>query len=412
MSERRAAALAGLVIGIALLVVIWLTTPWTPLAGVLASDPSTDFTAAEIARQEAFRSEVLPWSTLSWVLSVLVPVVVGLSPLGGRIADWVRVRRWWLVVPLVVVAIGLAANLLTLLPGIMSERVLRRFGLSTQDWVSWTRDRVVGWLIGTVALVLLALLLVGLARRWRSWWWVPAGLAAAVLVVVVSFAYPILVEPRFNEFTAMPAGALRDDLMEMAAADGVPVRDVLVADASRRTTSLNAYVSGFGSTRRIVVYDTLLKLPPEQVRLVVAHELGHAKRDDVLHGTMVGALAALFAVVLLRLVVGSRLADPRRTALLLALIAVGTLVASPAQNLISRRIEARADVHSLDLTRDPNGFAEMQHQLAVTNLSGLDPAPWRYVMFASHPTSPQRIQLARIWGRQHGIDVPPLAASR
>ncbi len=412
MSERRVAALAGLVIGAALLVVIWVSTPWTPLDGVPASDLSTDFSAAEIARQEAFRSDLLPWSTLSWVLSVLVPVTIGFSPLGRRIAVWVRVRRWWLVVPLVVVVVGLATSLLTLVPDIMSERVLRRYGLSTQDWASWSRDRVVGWLIGTVALILLALLLVGLARRWRTWWWVPAALASAVLVVVVSFAYPILVEPRFNEFTAMPAGALRDDLIEMAAADGVPVRDVLVADASKRTTSLNAYVSGFGSTRRIVVYDTLLKLPPEQVRLVVAHELGHAKRDDVLYGTMVGALAAMFAVVLLRLLVGSRLADPRRTALLLALVAIGGVVAAPAQNLISRRIETRADVHSLDLTRDPNGFAEMQHQLAVTNLSGLDPATWRYLMFASHPTSPQRIQLARTWGRQHGIDVPPLAASR
>jgi STE24 endopeptidase len=158
------------------------------------------------------------------------------------------------------------------------------------------------------------------------------------------------------------------------------------------------------------VYDTLLRIPPEQVRLVVAHELGHAKRNDVLYGTMVGALAALFGVILLRLLIGSRLADPRNTALLLALIAVGTTVAAPAQNLISRRIETRADVHSLDLTRDPAGFAAMQHQLAVTNISALDPAPWRFAMFSSHPTPPQRIEVARTWGSQHGIAVPPLAS--
>ena len=134
--------------------------------------------------------------------------------------------------------------------------------------------------------------------------------------------------------------------MRLAADDGVPVRDVLVADASRRTTSLNAYVSGFGSTRRIVVYDTLLAAAPrEQVRLVVAHELGHAAEDDVLHGTLVGALAPLSRSSLLRLAGGSRLADPRRVTTLLALIAVAAaLVASPVQNLVCRRIEARADV--------------------------------------------------------------------
>jgi len=410
MSERRIAALAGVVVGAALLLVVVVTTPWMPLDGVPASDPATDFTAADIARQDAFRADVLPWSTLSWALSVLVPVVIGFSSLGRRLAEALRVRRWYLLVPLVVVVIALAGSLLTLPSGIVTERALRRWGLSTQDWGSWARDRAVGWVIGTAALVLLALLLVGMARRWRTWWWVPAALSAAVLVVVVSFAYPVLVEPRFNEFTSMPAGALRDDLMELAAADGVPVQDVLVADASRRTTSLNAYVSGFGSTRRIVVYDTLLRIPPEQVRLVVAHELGHAKRNDVLHGTMVGALAALFGVILLRLLIGSRLADPRNTALLLALIAIGTTVVAPAQNLISRRIETRADVHSLDLTRDPAVFAAMQHQLAVTNISALDPAPWRFAMFSSHPTPPQRIEVARTWGSQHGIAVPPLAS--
>src|SRR4029077_12310053 len=106
------------------------------------------------------------------------------------------------------------------------------------------------------------------------WWWSIGAVLGATLVVVLSFAYPIVVEPVFNSFTPMPAGELRTSLLTMAARDGVPVRDVLVADASRRTNSLNAYVSGFGATRRIVVYDTLLKdATPDEVRLIVAHEL-------------------------------------------------------------------------------------------------------------------------------------------
>ncbi len=408
MTERRTATVAAVVLGAALLAVVLVTTPWTPLAGVPASSPATDFTAAEIARQQSFRADVLPWTTLSWALSLLVPMVVGFSPLGRRLADALRIRRWYVVVPLVVVVVGLAGNLLTLAPGIVAERALRRWGLSTQDWASWARDRAVGWAIGTVALVLLALLLVGFSRRWPRWWWAPAGVVAATLVVAISFAYPVLVEPRFNAFTPMPAGALRTDLLRMAAADGEPVRDVLVADASRRTTSLNAYVSGFGSTRRIVVYDTLLRKSPADVRLVVAHELGHAKHADVLRGTLVGAVAALFGVVLLRLLVGS-LADPRRTAFLLALITAGTAIATPAQNLISRRVETRADLHALDLTRDPAAFAATERALALTNISSLDPAPWRFAVFATHPTPPQRIELARTWGARNGQVLPPLA---
>jgi Zn-dependent protease with chaperone function len=409
VTERRTAWVATVLLGAGLLVLVLIGTPWTPLSGVPASSPGTDFTAGEVARVNAYRADVLAWSTLAWVLSILVPVAIGFSPLGRRLASRLRVRRWYLLVPLVVIAVALAGNLLTLPSGIVVERADRRFGLSTQNWGGWARDRAVGWALGTLALVALALLLVGFARRWRTWWWVPAGVVAATLVLGVSFAYPVLVEPRFNSFTPMQAGALRNDLLQLARHDGIPVKDVLVADASRRTTSLNAYVSGFGSTRRIVVYDTLLKAGPENVRLVVAHELGHAKRNDVLHGTLLGALAAAFAVVLLRLLVGSRLADPRRTALLLALIAVGTTVAAPAEMLVSRRIETRADVHALTLTGDPVGFARMQHDLAVTNIAALDPAPWRFAMFASHPTPPQRIEAARAWGSQHGIVVPPLA---
>jgi STE24 endopeptidase len=405
----RAARWAGLGLGVALAGLIGWTTPWNPLAGVGRSDPALDFSTAEIARQQAFRAELLPWSTTAWALALLVPLAIGFSPLGRRLYAGLRVRRWLLAVPLTVIAVRLLGTLVTAPADVVAERALRRWGLSTQDWGSWLRDRAVGWLIGTIAMVLVVVGLMAFARRWRRWW-APAGAGAALLVIGVSFAYPVLIEPRFNDFTPMAAGAQRDDLIRMAAEDGVPVRDVLVADASRRTTALNAYVSGFGSTRRIVVYDTLLNTaPPEQVRLVVAHELGHAAEDDVLHGTLIGALAAAFAVVVLRLVAGARIADPRSAATVLALVAVGTTVASPVQNLVSRRIETRADVHSLNLTEDPETFARMQHRLSVTNLSGLEPSSWRFVMFASHPTPPQRLAVARAWAEQHGTDLPPLA---
>jgi STE24 endopeptidase len=190
------------------------------------------------------------------------------------------------------------------------------------------------------------------------------------------------------------------------------VKDVLVADASRRTTSLNAYVSGFGSTRRIVVYDTLIaKATPAEVELIVAHELGHAKRQDVLHGTLLGALGGAAGVCAMALLLSwtpvlqragaSSPGDPRVIPLLLFLVALSTLLFAPATNLMSRRIEARADVHSLDVTRDVPTFIESEQRLARTNLSDLEPNAFLYAMFATHPSSPQRIALAREWARLH-----------
>ncbi|MGW6283220.1 M48 family metalloprotease [Kribbella sp. NPDC055071] len=396
-----------------LIVVIVTSTPWS-LIGLPTPNPALDFTTAEIARQNAFRHELLPWSTTSWVLSVVVPLVIGFSSLGRRLYDALRIRKlWYVAVPLLVVGLGILTSLITAPSDVMAERVTRKYGLSVEDWSLWTRDRVMNLALTSLALAVIALVLIGFAKRWGKGWWLPAASAAALLVFGVSFAYPVLVEPRFNQFTSMPAGAQRTEFMKLAATDGVPVEDVLVADASKRTTALNAYVSGFGSTRRLVVYDTLLRdAPPAQVRLVVAHELGHAAEDDVLHGTLIGVLGVAFGVTLLSLLLGSRMSDPRRTALLLALMVAGTTVASPVQNFVSRRIEARADLHSLRLTNDPQDFVALQHDLAVTNISGLDPSWWRYWLFATHPTPPERIAMGRAWASEHHTTVPPLAPQR
>ncbi|MFK4085923.1 M48 family metallopeptidase [Kribbella sp. NPDC020789] len=395
--RERTPRIAALVLGLALVAVIVTTTPWH-LIELPTPNPALDFTPAEIARQQSFRSELLPWSTTSWVLSVAVPLVIGFSPLGRRLYDALHINRWYVAVPLLIAGLGLLTSVITLPTDIMAERVTRKYGLSVQGWGLWARDRAVNWLLVALAIAVIAVCLIGLAKRRPRTWWLPAAIITALLVLGISFAYPVLVEPRFNNFTSMPAGAQRDDFLRLAAADGVPVKDVLVADASRRTTALNAYVSGFGSTRRLVVYDTLLQqTPPAQTRLVVAHELGHAAEDDVLHGTLIGVLGAAFGVVLLGALLGARMADPRRTAALLALIAVGTTLSAPVQNLVSRRIEARADYHSLRLTNDPQNFIAMQHDLAVTNISGLKPSRWRYWMFASHPTAPERIAMGRAW---------------
>jgi STE24 endopeptidase len=231
-------------------------------------------------------------------------------------------------------------------------------------------------------------------------------------VVLGSFLYPLVVEPAFNRFTPLEQGQLRTDLLAMADRDGVPVKDVLVADASRRTTALNAYVSGFGSTRRIVVYDTLLReASTREVELVVAHELGHAKRQDVLHGTVIGAFGGAAAIAglylllewgpLLRRVGASSAGDPRVLPLVLFLGALLPLLLSPLTNLVSRHVEARADVHSLEVTGDVQTFVTSEQRLSTTNLSDLDPGPLVYALFFTHPSGPERIALAREWQRLH-----------
>jgi STE24 endopeptidase len=262
--------------------------------------------------------------------------------------------------------------------------------------------------ISAALTALVLLVFISIARRAPRTWWIWSGVTAAGFVIVGSFLYPVVIEPAFNRFEPLAVSRLRSDLLELAEKNGTPVQDVLVSDASRRTTGLNAYVSGFGSTRRIVLYDTLLdRLPDDQIESIVAHELGHVAADDVLTGTLIGALGAaagtallgwlLSMTPLLRRAGAHAPGDPRVLPLLLFLLTLGSLLATPAQNLVSRHIEARADLFALDLTRDPDAFISMQRRLAEANLSDPDPpAAWQW-FFGSHPTAAQRVAFAHDW---------------
>ena len=424
MAARTALLVTSAVLLAALVVVLAVTTPWRPLPAegrAASADVTRDFTADEIAREEAYHSAVRPPAYASLLVGLGVALLLGLSPLGSRLVAAAAAAfggGWGWRVLLGAIALTAVGRLAALPLDAWTESVRRRYGLSTRTWLGWLADVGKSYGVGLV-LTLIVLFGIVLLVRWAGpWWWTWGAAAGALLVVVVSFAYPVVVEPVFNRFTSLPSGELRTSLLQMAESDGVPARDVLVADASRRTSAVNAYVSGFGATRRIVVYDTLLdRASPDEVRLVVAHELGHARNRDVLWGTLMGALGVAVAVcalawalrwgALLRRAGVDGPGDPRVIALLLAVVAVLVAVSGPVQALVSRRIEARADVHALDLTRDPAAFAQMQRRLAVSNLSDLDPSPLVFGLFSTHPTAPQRIRLARDWARLHGLPEPP-----
>lgn len=392
------------------LLVIALTVPFPALPAHAHVDLARDFTSADLARENAFHSAVRPWAYSSLFVGLLLAGLLGLTRWGGRLVG--GVPGHWTVKALAGTALLLALGQLVTLPfDAKTESGLRRYGLSTQTWASWTDDRLRGLAVQVVLTGLAVIVVLALVRRLPTSWWAAGALAAALLTLGGSYVYPVLVEPVFNRFTPMADSPLRTDLLALAARDDVHVKDVLVADASRRTTALNAYVSGFGNSRRIVVYDTLLReASDKEVELVVAHELGHAKRQDVLVGTVIGALLAAAGVCGLFVLLGSSRVlarvgasgpgDPRVLPLVLFLAVFVPLLLAPFTNLVARHVEARADVHSLELTGDVPTFVTTEQRLARTNLSDLDPNPFVYGFFFTHPTGPERIALARAWEQQ------------
>jgi STE24 endopeptidase len=367
-----------------------------------------DFSAEEIARGRALRRAQWPPLLAARGTSLTLHFALGLTPAGaGLVTALARPfgGAWWAQVLLGGLALLLAQRAVAL-PFTARVRVVRaRFGLVTQSWLAWGIDMLRALLL-TAPLALGALFGVYTLASATAWWWAWTAGAAALAVIVLSWLAPLVLEPVFNRFTPMDAGPLREALLALAERDRIAVRDVLVADASRRTTALNAYVSGLGRTRRIVIYDTLLATAePREIELVTAHELGHVKHHDVSRSTALGALSAATGVCLIALALhwqplldasgAPRFTDPRSMALLAAVTTLLSALVAPSGCALSRRIERRADRYALELTRDPGQFIRMQRRLTAVNVLDPDPPRLLHALFGTHPTPVQRIAAAR-----------------
>jgi STE24 endopeptidase len=382
-----------------------------------AADPLEAFTEDEVRACVAYAKPRQRWGLASYGVDLAVLAVLALTGPGravvraaaGLAGAWTPGRVALATVAVLAVRAGVG------LP--FSVRAFRqdaRAGLATQGLGGFLRDWAKSRGVGLVLTVLPLSALV-LGARWQPPGWpLVAAAAAACLVVALAVAGPVLIEPLFNRFSSLEPGPLRARLLALAETMRVPVRDVLVADASRRTTRVNAYVSGLGRTRRVVVYDTLLAgsaSATDEVVLVVAHELAHVRHRDVLWGTVgaaaLAAVSVLAAVALFdlgpvqRALGVSGLGDPLAAPGLLLLAALGGLVAAPVASAISRWAEARADWVSLEVTRDPITAVAVERRLALENRADLRPNRLLMVMFASHPSTMARIAQAWLWAERH-----------
>jgi STE24 endopeptidase len=287
----------------------------------------------------------------------------------------------------------------------VSEQRSRDYGLSTQKWGPWAGDVAKATGIGTLFAAGGATVGIALMRRFPRGWWIPGSAAIVGFSTLMVFLAPVVIDPLFNKFERLPDGQLRSEVMDLARRADVDVGEVYRVDASRRTTATNAYVWGIGGTKRVVIYDTLIRdYPDDQVRSVVAHELSHVVHKDVPRGLLWLAIVAPAGTFLVkelaeRLNRGRPLAAPAGLpALALSAALVGAVLGT-ASNSLSRRVEARADTFALDLTRDPAAFIGLSRSLAVTNLA--DPTTPRiyHVLLGTHPTTMLRIGAALQWAR-------------
>jgi STE24 endopeptidase len=299
---------------------------------------------------------------------------------------------------LIAAGTGAAMTAARLPVSVIARRRAMAVGLDTQSWSGWAGDTAKALAIGSVLTTAAGGGLTALMRRYPRQWWAPAAGGSVVLTGLFGTLAPVLLEPLFNDFTPLPDGPARSDVLELAEAAGVKVGEVFDVDASRRTTGANAYVNGLGPTKRVVLFDTLLdRYTRDEVRVVVAHELSHVRHRDIVRAFCLAAVTApgtALAIQRLSQLLSQRNGGPEAIP---ALGLAAALVSAPMSILtarLSRALERRADAEALSLSGAPEAFISMMRALALQNVTDLEPPRWARLLLASHPPTLERIGAA------------------
>lgn len=411
MSAGRAFLIVALIaLGGAGLVALVSRTPADVRAaapGPEARDPALggSFTDDQVARHGAYRLPQYVAFAVAIALEVVVLIVLARGPFGRMVASvrglpGGRLVHAALLGLLVALILWAAALPLAFVRGYMIEKA---WGLSTQDALGWFTDSLRGVLIGGVMAGVAASVFFFVVARMPRTWWVAGWIAFTGLTALLVFVYPVAIAPLFNRFTPVEDASLRSDIVQLADRAGVSVDEVLVADASRRTTAENAYVGGLGATKRVVLYDTLLEGGQNKEALfVVAHELGHESENHVPKGIVVASVGLLLGFGVLAWLAGrewflswagaSGIADLRALPVLLIYLTVAGLLVLPVENAVSRSFERRADEVAVALTDDPASGIRSFRRLAFANLADLRPPRVAEVLLFTHPSIPSRIE--------------------
>jgi len=350
------------------------------------------------------------------VATFVVLALLVVTPLSKAVRAAIedRATNQWLVVLVYVLIFGLVSEIVTFPLGVYSGWHLpRRYGLSHQSFASWLADLAKGSVIGgALGLGMVELLYWGL-RRLPDWWWLAGGAVYLLFSVVLSNLAPVLIMPLFNKFTPIADAPLRERMLRLAERAGTRVRGVFTMDFSRRTSAANAFVTGIGSTRRIVLGDTLIaNYTPEEVEVVMAHELGHHVHGDIWRGMAFDTVVTLIGLFIANLLLhagadafGYRSMSDVAAFPLFALILSGFgLVTMPLTNAYSRARERAADAYALTLTENAPAFVTAMQRLANQNLAEMEPPRWVVLLFYSHPPLAERVRQGESFTRAHYVE--------
>lgn len=342
-------------------------------------------------------------------LNIVVPLVFllagGSEAIRNLVEGWTSTPAFIVLLYLLITGAGLQAIEfpLEVYSGFTIEK---QFGLSKVSKYGWLWDWLKGTMIQAVLIVVVISGIYWLLRSEPDLWWLWAAVGATLLIIVLAALVPVLLLPLFYKFEPIPEGELKDRLFALADQIGTHVKGVYVWRLGEKSTKANAAVTGWGRTRRIIISDTLIESnTPEEIEVVMAHELGHHVRNDVWKMMFVQAVLMFvsFFVIDLALVawtdsLGLRGISDIAGLPLVLIVGVGvSLVALPIANYLSRRAESAADLYALNLTGMRDQFISAMNKLGDQNMSQKKPNALVEFIFHSHPSIQHRIENANAW---------------
>jgi STE24 endopeptidase len=406
--------LAGLFV-YATLFVVTTFVPWEEARQQAAAAGFSE-TDIDNGLEYEFRWNLLYWTRVG--VHYLFYFLVIFKGWGRWLAETFHARsggRWFVTVLLMLVFFFLANALLALPFGAMGFELQRAWGMTERPWGDWLRDRALSFALNTFIWGSVFGGLYLLIRYFPRTWWLGATLFGLVFGIGYAIVQPLVIAPLFNTFTPLRDTEwknLEKSVRALTDKAGIEVNEILVMNASRQGFHSNAYFAGFGPTRRIVLYDNLLKQnEPDEIESVLAHEIGHWQYDHIVKGIALAVPAVLLALYalswILRWSVNRRPllltspADPAGIPLVLILYSLGTWLAMPVENAVSRHFESQANQAALDLAEKPKAFINVEKNMAKKNLSNVAPTPWNAWLFGTHPTTIEAIRMAEDWRLQN-----------
>ncbi len=337
--------------------------------------------------------------------------------------SWQPLRGWYpLQVLLYFLVLMLGYEVLTAPLAYYGGYVLpHRYGLSTMTLPAWLADLFKGLVLSLILEALAVEVIYVLLATQPQTWWLWTALILLFFTVIMANLAPVLILPIFYKFTPLPEGELTRRLLALAERAHTRVRGVFSMQMSRKTTAANAALMGLGNTRRIVLGDTMLdRYTPDEIEVVLAHELGHHVHHDLwkliisqsiltLGGLYLVNLALHWAVDTQHYYLG--LADPATMPFLLLVTAIFGLVVMPISNGLSRAIEYQADEYALQTTKMVGAFKSAMTRLANQNLADIEPSPLIEFLFHDHPAISKRLKLADAFARRYGLNASISAES-